>query len=227
MPAGRFVAYYRVSTAKQGTSGLGLEAQRKAALDHLNGGQWDLVAEFTEVESGRRADRQQLALALAACRLHRATLLIAKIDRLSRDAAFLLNLRDAGVDFVAADMPDANRMTVGIMAIIAEHERDAISKRTKEALAARKARGQPLGNPANLLPHHRVRGRLLGNAAIAERTTNRMADLEPVIRSIIAGGRTTQPQIATALNERRIPASRGGQWSAAQVRRVLVCMAGA
>jgi hypothetical protein len=92
---------------KRGTRGLGLEAQHRSALDHLNGSQWDLVAEFTEVESGRRADRQQLALALAACRLHRATLLIAKIDRLSRYAAFLLNLRDAGLDFVAADIPDA------------------------------------------------------------------------------------------------------------------------
>jgi DNA invertase Pin-like site-specific DNA recombinase len=146
---------------------------------------------------------------------------------LSRDAAFLLNLRDAGVDFVAADMPDVNRMTVGIMAIIAEHERDAISKRMKEALVARKARGQPLGNPANLLAHHRVRGRLLGNAAIAERTTNRMADLEPVIR-----WHHRRRQNNAAADRHRIertphPGIRGGQWSAAQVRRVLERMAGA
>ena len=129
MASGRFVAYYRVSTERQGISGLGLEAQRQAVLDFLNGGRWKLVEEYTEVESGKRADRPELAKAFAACRLHRATLVIAKLDRLSRGAAFLLNLRDAGVDFVAADMPDANRMTVAILACVAEHEREAISQR--------------------------------------------------------------------------------------------------
>ena len=221
---GRFVAYYRVSTAQQDQSGLGLEAQRKTVLDYLNGGRWDLITSFTEVESGKRADRPELARALVACRLHRATLLIAKIDRLSRDAAFLLNLRDAGVDFVAADMPDANRMTVGIMAIIAEHERDAISIRTRQALAAAKARGRQLGSPGNLSTAGAVRGRILGAAAVAARTVKRQADLNPVIRTIMAEGRTSLHQIAAGLNERQVPASRGGAWTAVQVSRVLARM---
>lgn len=224
MASGRFIAYFRVSTAQQGRSGLGLEAQQKAVRDFLNGGHWDLVAEFTEVESGRRNDRPELAKALAACRLHRATLLIAKIDRLSRDAAFLLNLRDAGVDFVAADMPNANRMTVGIMAIIAEHERDAISTRTKQALAAAKARGTKLGNPENLSASSAARGRALGAAAAAKRAAKRLSDLEPVIRALQSEGRTSLNQLAAALNERRVPASRGGRWSPVQVSRVLAHM---
>lgn len=221
MAQARFVAYYRVSTVQQGHSGLGLEAQRKTVLDYLNGGRWNVITEFTEIESGKRADRPELAKALAACRLHRATLLIAKIDRLSRDAAFLLNLRDAGVDFVAADMPDANRMTVGIMAIIAEHERDAISTRTKQALAAAKARGKKLGNPGNLSPASAAKGRVLGAAAVVAKTTRRQEDLNPVIRDLMAEGRTSLHQIAAGLNERQVPASRGGPWSAVQVSRVL------
>jgi DNA invertase Pin-like site-specific DNA recombinase len=218
---GQFVAYYRVSTAKQGHSGLGLDAQRKAVMDHLNGGSWDLVAEYTEVESGKRNDRPELDKALATCRLHRATLVIAKIDRLSRNAAFLLNLRDAGVDFVAADMPDANRMTVGIMAVIAEHEREAIAKRTRDALAAAKARNKKLGNPQNLSAAAAVKGRQLGNAAKTAQVTKRLTDLAPVIHSIQSQGKVSLNQIAAALNERRVPASRGGSWSAVQVSRVL------
>src|SRR3954454_23560118 len=119
MASGRFVAYLRVSTDRQGRSGLGLEAQRKAVEDFLNGGGWDLIAEFVEVESGKRDDRPKLAEALALCRLHNATLVIAKLDRLSRDAAFLLGLQRAGVRFVAADMPEANELVAGIMAVVA------------------------------------------------------------------------------------------------------------
>jgi DNA invertase Pin-like site-specific DNA recombinase len=141
MAAGRFVSYLRVSTAKQGHSGLGLEAQRIAVADYLNGGNWHLVTEVVEIESGKRSDRPKLAEALRLCRLHNATLVIAKLDRLSRDAHFLLGLEKAGVDFVAADMPSANRLTVGIMAMVADEERGMISKRTKDALAASKARG--------------------------------------------------------------------------------------
>lgn len=211
MAIGKFIAYFRVSTERQGRSGLGLEAQRKSVLDYLDGGRWELVAKFTEVESGKRNDRRELARALAACRLHRATLLIAKIDRLSRDAAFLLNLRDAGVDFVAADMPDANRMTVGIMAIIAEHERDAISTRTRQALAAAKARGTKLGNPTNLTIAGAALGRKMGNAANTDRAKKRLVDLEPVIRSIRDESMSSLGRIAAGLNERRFPAARGGQ----------------
>src|SRR5689334_5974109 len=142
---GRFVAYYRVSTAKQGRSGLGLDAQREAVRGYLNGGNWMLLAERTEVESGKVDERPELKAAIKTCRLMGATLVIAKLDRLSRDAHFLLGLEKAGVEFVAVDMPTANRLTVGIMAMVADEERRLISKRTKEALAAAKARGAQLG----------------------------------------------------------------------------------
>jgi hypothetical protein len=143
----RFVAYYRVSTDKQGRSGLGLDAQRAAVARHAASAGGVVAAAFEEVESGRRGDRPQLGLALAECRLRRAVLLIAKLDRLARDAHFLLGLEKAGVEFLAADMPHANRLTVGIMALVAEEEARATSARTKAALAAAKARGVKLGNP--------------------------------------------------------------------------------
>lgn len=137
----RAVAYYRVSTSEQGRSGLGLEAQKAAVEDYLARDEAILVAEFTEVESGARNDRPQLQAALKRAQLSCATLVIAKLDRLSRNAAFLLTLRDAGTDFVAVDMPNANRVTMGIMAVIAEEERRLISERTKAAMRAAKARG--------------------------------------------------------------------------------------
>ena len=148
---GKFVSYLRVSTAKQGRSGLGLEAQREAVRAFLAGRGWPPVAEFVEIESGERDDnRPALDKAMRECRLHGATLVIAKLDRLSRDAHFLLGLQKGAVPFVCADMPDANEMTVGIMSVIAQAERKMISKRTREALAAAKARGTKLGNQGNL-----------------------------------------------------------------------------
>jgi len=120
MAEGRFVAYYRVSTQKQGRSGLGLDAQREAIRQFLDGGNWTLLAEFTEIESGKRNDRTKLARAIELCRLTGGKLIIAKLDRLSRDAHFLLGLQNAGVAFVAADMPEANELTVGIMAVVAK-----------------------------------------------------------------------------------------------------------
>src|SRR5919112_6160921 len=129
MAEGAFVAYYRVSTERQGRSGLGLEAQRKAVEDFLNGGNWRLVAEFKEIESGKHSDRPALAKAFRACRLHGAKLVIAKLDRLSCDAHFLLGLEKAGVVFMAADMSTANRLTVRIMAVLAGEEGDMISDR--------------------------------------------------------------------------------------------------
>jgi DNA invertase Pin-like site-specific DNA recombinase len=145
MTKGRHVAYYRVSTAKQGRSGLGLDAQRKAVMDYLNGGSWDLAGEFLEIESGKLDRRPELEKALAMCELTGATLVVAKLDRLSRNVAFLATLQDSGARFVAADMPEANELTIHIMAAVAQAERKAISRRTKEALAAAKARGVRLG----------------------------------------------------------------------------------
>ena len=140
MAEGRYIAYYRVSTAKQGKSGRGLEAQQAAVLTYLNGGSWTLLDAFIEVESGKRAGRPELARALAACRLTDAMLVIAKLDRLTRNVAFLANLMESGEEFVACDNPHATRFTIHILAAVAEHEREAIAKRTKDALAAAKAR---------------------------------------------------------------------------------------
>jgi len=145
--SGKWVSYLRVSTDKQGASGLGLEAQRKAVADYLNGGKWSLAQEFIEIESGKRSDRPQLAAALAACKKLKAKLVVAKLDRLARNVAFTAKLMESGVEFVAADMPFANKLTIHILAAVAEHEREAISDRTKAALAAAKARGVKLGGP--------------------------------------------------------------------------------
>src|SRR5271154_4183939 len=145
MANGKFVSYLRVSTARQGISGLGLEAQRASVAAFLNGGDWTLVQEVVEVESGKRSDRPALAEALRLCRKHRATLIIAKLDRLARNVHFISGLMESGVEFVAVDMPQANRFVVHILAAVAEQEADAISRRTKAALEAAKARGQKLG----------------------------------------------------------------------------------
>src|ERR1019366_10822354 len=125
---GRFVAYYRVSTQGQGRSGLGLEAQRKAVQDYLDGGHWKLIGEFTEIESGKRVDRQKLAEAMRAAKRHKATLVIAKLDGLARSVAFISDIMEGEVEFVAVDMPMANRLTVHILAAVAEHEREMISQ---------------------------------------------------------------------------------------------------
>jgi DNA invertase Pin-like site-specific DNA recombinase len=223
MACGKFVAYYRVSTQAQGRSGLGLDAQRKAVQDYLSGGRWKLIAEHSEIESGKQNDRPELLKALAACRLHSATLVVAKIDRLSRNAAFLLTLRDAGADFVAVDLPDANRMTVGIMAVVAEHEREAISARTKAALDAARRRGVQLGNPAHLNPSARRLGTIASAKVRQGRAAQRATDLSPSIVELRRGGASSLRALAAGLNERGIPATRGGAWSAAQVRRLLAC----
>jgi DNA invertase Pin-like site-specific DNA recombinase len=141
----KYVAYYRVSTAKQGRSGLGLEAQREAVERYLHDGRWRMIGEFKEIESGKRKDRPALAYALALCRLHDATLIIAKLDRLARNVLFTATLMESGVKFTAVDFPDANNLTIHILAAVAEHEAAMISTRTKAALAAAKARGKVLG----------------------------------------------------------------------------------
>jgi DNA invertase Pin-like site-specific DNA recombinase len=217
MATGRFVAYYRVSTARQGRSGLGLEAQRTAVADYLNGGRWKLCAEYTEVESGKRADRPQLEKAKAACRLHRATLVIAKLDRLSRNVAFIANLMDSGIEFVAVDMPAANNFTVHILAAVAEQETKAISARTKAALAAAKARGVRLGGDRGNLPAVAKKGAKASVAARQQQATNRARDLAAIVQELRQEGRTSLRQIAAGLNRREISAPRGGLWQVGQV----------
>jgi DNA invertase Pin-like site-specific DNA recombinase len=221
MATGRFIAYYRVSTARQGRSGLGLEAQRAAVQEYLNGGRWRLVEEVTEIESGKRNDRPELARALAACRLQNATLIIAKLDRLARNVAFIANLMDSGVDFVAADMPQANRLTVHVLAAIAEHEAAAISARTKAALARAKARGTRLGGDRGNLPRVAKAGAKASVAARRETATARARDLSVVVADLRRQGQTSLRQLAEGLNAREISAPRGGLWQAAQVARVL------
>src|SRR4051812_36843986 len=182
---GKFVSYLRVSTKRQGESGLGLEAQRHAVETWLNGGSWQLVQEHVEVESGKRDDnRPALARAFEACRAFNAKLVIARLDRLSRDAHFLLGLQKAGVEFVAVDNPHANRLTIGVLALVAEQEREAISQRTKAALAAAKARGTRLGKPKGYQPKGAALGReralvsVVANAqAYAERLRPVLAEL--------------------------------------------------
>jgi DNA invertase Pin-like site-specific DNA recombinase len=219
MTEGKF-SYLRVSTARQGKSGLGLEAQRQAVADYLNGGNWQPVKEFVEVESGKKVDRPQLAKAFQACRVFGAKLVIAKLDRLSRDARFLLGLDKAGVDFVAADMPQANRLTVGVMALVAEQERKAISEPTKAALAAAKRRGVKLGGyreNAKLT----AKARAAGTAVRIERARARAADLADTVKELQAAGCESLRAIAAGLDERGIPTARGGKWGAEQVARLL------
>jgi DNA invertase Pin-like site-specific DNA recombinase len=212
---GKFVAYFRVSTDKQGKSGLGLEAQRKSVLDYLDGGRWSLVAEFTEIESGKRNDRPELEKALAACKKQKAKLVIAKLDRLSRNLAFIAALMDSGVEFVAVDNPHANKLTVHILAAVAQHEREIISARTSAALAAAKARGKRLGNP-RLSEARR-------HAAMAnkERADRYSANVLPVIREIQRSGIKSLRGVARALAARGTRTSRGGAWSPVQVSAIL------
>ncbi|MDR6302570.1 DNA invertase Pin-like site-specific DNA recombinase [Nitrobacter vulgaris] len=217
---GKWISYLRVSTDRQGKSGLGIEAQRMSVAEYLNGGNWKLVKEFVEVESGKRINRPMLAEAIRACRAYGAKLVIAKLDRLSRDAHFLLGLEKAGVDFVAADMPNANRLTVGIMAMVAEEERRMISKRTRDALAAAKRRGTKLGGHRGVVPGNKCRA--LATEALKARAGSRAADLAPIIDDLQAAGKTSLRDIAQGLNDAGIPTARGtGKWSAVQVQRVL------
>lgn len=220
--AERFVGYERVSTARQGASGLGLAAQRAAINGFAKSRGAEVAAIFTEVESGGRADRPELARALHQAKVTGATLVIARLDRLSRNAAFLLTLRDSGVRFIACDMPAANDLTVGVMALVAEAERNLISKRTKEALAAAKARGVRLGNPNGAAALRRAGkgGRAL-RAAVAKNADDFAADLAPVVAEIRAEGHESLRAIAAALDGRGMLTRRGGKWGVSNVRNLL------
>jgi DNA invertase Pin-like site-specific DNA recombinase len=178
------------------------------------------AVEFTEIESGRKTDHQRpkLAAAIEACRLYRGRLVVAKLDRLARNAYFLHQLKASGIEFVCCDMPDANHLTISILAAVAEDEARRISERTKAALDAAKRRGQKLGNPANL--QRQAEGRVLGTRARQARAQARAQELKPVFAALHAQGQSLRA-IARELSARRIPTARGGEWTAGAVARVL------
>ncbi|AKP00225.1 Site-specific recombinase, DNA invertase Pin-like protein (plasmid) [Marinovum algicola DG 898] len=215
----RFVTYFRVSTERQGLSGLGLEAQRAAVRNYLSDPE-AVIAEYVEIESGKRDERPQLALALAEAKRSGAILLIAKLDRLARNVSFIANLLDSGVEVMAADMPEANRFVLHIMAAVAEQEGHAISERTRAALAAAKARGVKLGWA---MPERQAEQRRASNKGVAANSAKadaHAANLLPVIRKIAESGASLR-QIAAELNERGIKTARGGRWHAATVRNIM------
>ena len=220
---GGFLAYYRVSTGKQGKSGLGIEAQRQAVANYLNGGNWRIVGEFVEVESGRRSDRPELDKALAAARVRQVPLVVAKVDRLTRSVAFLSRLLEAGVDVRFADLPAIEGATgkflLQQMAVVAELEAGMISARTKAALAAAKRRGKKLGG--NRGARLTVKARAAGRAVLMARAQERASDLAATIKELQAAGFESLRAIAEGLEGRGIPAARGGKWSAVQVARLL------
>ncbi len=218
----RIVAYERVSTARQGASGLGIAAQRQAIEGYAAARGAAIVARFTEIESGRNPDRPELAKALHLAKVTGAVLVIAKLDRLSRNAAFLLTLRDSGVRFVAVDLPEANDLTVGIMALVAQQEREAISRRTREALAVARERGVKLGNPNGAAALRRAgEGGVALRAAIAANAERHAGDLAQVVADIRAGGATSLREIAGELNDRGMLTRRGGRWHVSTVVNLL------
>lgn len=223
----RFVSYLRVSTLKQGAQGLGIEAQREAVRSYVAGAGEGatIITEYVETESGKRNDRPQLEAAIEHSKLAGARLVIAKLDRLSRNAAFLIGLRDSGVDFVAADMPQADSFTVGILALVAQREREITSQRTKAALAAAKRRGIKLGNP-NGSAH--LRGK--GNGAAVKAITSKAGTMAERYRKTIVAlredGVVSAQGIARALNERGFETPRKGRWTATGVLRLLARLDG-
>ena len=214
-----YVTYLRVSTDRQGKSGLGLDAQRKAVADHV-AGKGEIAAEYVEIESGKKNDRPQLARALAEAKRIGAVLLIAKLDRLARNVAFIANLLEAGVEIAAADMPEANRFLLHVMAAVAEHEAQAISDRTRAALAAAKARGVALGWSMPGRAREQRQAARKGAERNARKANQHAANVLPVIRQIAARGVSLR-LIADELNARGMKTARGGLWYAATVRNVI------
>lgn len=218
----KFVGYVRVSTARQGQSGLGLLAQQTAIERYVMSQAGHLLETLTEVESGQTSNRPQLKEALALAKLTGATLVIAKLDRLSRNAAFLLALQDSGVRFIATDMPDANELTVGIMALVAQQERRAISQRTREALQAAKARGQRLGNPNGALALRRAgQGNSAATASIRTKADEFAGELRAYVAELQSAGVSSLSAIADRLNARGVLAPRGGKWHRSSVSNLL------
>lgn len=230
---GRFISYLRVSTGKQGVKGLGIDAQRNAITDYLNGGRWELVKEFVEVESGKRHEnRPMLKAALEACKRTGAKLLIAKLDRLARNVAFVANLMESGVEFVAVDFPSANKLTIHILAAMAEFEREQISKRTKDALAAARLRAEKrgekfrIGNPNGLTRKAIKRGAANSLAVRRANADEHAKRVYPVIKQQQAEGLSLRA-IARKLTEERELTPRGAQtWTAAAVRSAVMRVEG-
>jgi DNA invertase Pin-like site-specific DNA recombinase len=218
----KVIAYFRVSTEAQGRSGLGLDAQRQAVTALCQTRGWQIMAEYTEVESGKRADREQLTAALHHAKVTGGTLVIAKLDRLSRNAAFITALQDSGAKFIAADMPEANELTVHIMAAVAQAERQAIAKRTREAIAAAKVRGVKLGNPNGAAAIRRAaKGNGASLDAIKGNADAFATDLAPIVDRLRSEGLTSLPQIARGLNEGGFATPRGGNWHPSSVSNLL------
>jgi DNA invertase Pin-like site-specific DNA recombinase len=220
---GRFVAYYRVSTDRQGRTALGIDAQKEKVKAFLDGGRWQLVKSFTETESGKRSDRPELRKALDYCKRNKGTkLVVATLSRLTRDTKFLLTLIDGSVDVVFTDLPQVppgamGRFFLTMMAAVAEFEAGLTSERTKAALAQVKARGEKrLGNPKNL-----AEAQLKGAAKMKEAADAFAARLIPTIRDIQRHGAPSLHSIADTLNTRGIPTARGKTWTAMQVSNVL------
>jgi DNA invertase Pin-like site-specific DNA recombinase len=215
----KFVSYYRVSTDKQGLQGNGIEAQKQAVARYLTSMDCELVGSFEEVESGANNKRPQLASAIQLAKSKKAVLVIAKLDRLSRNAAFLLQLQDSGIDFVACDMPNADKLSVGIIALLAQRERQLISERTMAGLAVAKQRGVVLGNPN---PKKSLRKAVEANI---KRKQEFAAAAIKSIREIRSTGVETLSRIADCMNKRGEKTPRGGTWTATAVKRVLECAA--
>ena len=218
------IGYYRVSTKRQGRSGLGLEAQEKAVQDYQREHGGRVLATYEEIETGKRADRPELARALAHAKRSGAVLLVAKLDRLARNVAFTSALMDSGVDFVACDNPHANRLTIHILAAVAEHEARMISERTRAALAAYKRRGGLLGASLlqcrNLSDKARAKGRKAASKVVSDQAHQAYADLLPSMLQWRQAG-LSQQAIADRLNERGHTTRRGKPWNQVQVLRVL------
>jgi DNA invertase Pin-like site-specific DNA recombinase len=220
-----FISYLRVSTDKQGRSGLGVAAQRQAVATCVAGGR--LLAEYLEIESGRKNDRPQLAAALAHARATGATLIIAKLDRLSRSVYFISSLMAAGVDFLACDLPMADKLTIHVLAAVAEHEREMISARTKAAMAAAKARGVRFGNPYGARALRAAgKGNAAANAAQQANVAAWRARIRPIVTALRANGEISARQIALELERRGFLTPRGGRWREKTVRAIIGRSAG-
>jgi DNA invertase Pin-like site-specific DNA recombinase len=212
----KYIAYYRVSTVKQGESGLGLEAQ-KAAVKSFVKTEDNIIGEYIEVESGKKDSRIQLKAAITQAKATGSTLVIAKLDRLSRNAGFIFTLRDSGVDFICADMPDANTLTIGIFAVLAQHERELISQRTKAALQAKKAQGYKLGSPANLTMEARLKGlEARKNKATESKENKQAADI--ILREKLSG--KSFRQIVDKLNSLGYLTSKGKAFGISSVHKL-------